>query len=166
MEGNIIECSSIAALAALAHYRRPDVTSTGERIIVHDYSEKEPIQTSLHHYPICLTYAIFNKGYVLINTFTANIYQSSLKPSAYMRLSFLVFRQQIVADPSLIEEQTAEASLNVGMNAYRELCGLHLGGLALSDHNSILKVVQKAGTAAADIVQIIKKSLAEDEEAR
>ena len=62
IEGNVIECSSIAALAALAHYRRPDVTSTGERIIIHDASEKEPIQTSLHHYPICLTYAIFNKG--------------------------------------------------------------------------------------------------------
>ncbi|KAK3925461.1 Exosome complex component RRP45, partial [Frankliniella fusca] len=136
MEGNIVECASIAALAALAHFRRPDVTSTGDRLVIHDASEKEPIQTALHHFPICLTYAIFNKG------------------------------KQIVADPTLIEEQTAEASLSVGMNAYRELCGLHLGGQALSDHQSILKIVQKAGASAAEIVQLIKKALAEDEEAR
>ncbi|KAE8751729.1 hypothetical protein FOCC_FOCC001578 [Frankliniella occidentalis] len=136
MEGNIVECASIAALSALAHFRRPDVTSTGDRLIIHDASEKEPLQTALHHFPICLTYAIFNKG------------------------------KQIVADPTLIEEQTAEASLSVGMNAYRELCGLHLGGQALSDHQSILKIVQKAGASAAEIVQLIKKALAEDEEAR
>lgn len=81
-------------------------------------------------------------------------------------MSVFVVRKHIVADPTLIEEQTAEASLSVGMNAYRELCGMHLGGQALSDHQSILKVVQKAGSSAAEIVQLIKESLAADEEAR
>lgn len=64
IEGNVIECASVAALAALAHYRRPDVTSTGDRLVIHDASEKEPLQTSLHHFPICLTYAVFNRGCV------------------------------------------------------------------------------------------------------
>ncbi|KAJ1521131.1 hypothetical protein ONE63_002830 [Megalurothrips usitatus] len=136
IEGNVIECSSIAALAALAHFRRPDVTSTGDGIVIHDSSDKEPLPTALHHFPVCLTYAIFNKG------------------------------RHIVADPTLIEEETAEASLSVGMNAYRELCGIHLGGKAISDPDSVLKVVQKAGAAAAEIVQFIKESLAADEKAR
>lgn len=111
---------------------------------------------------------------------SASLMQSSIKGmcccTAFFYCSCLYFcvdvcyiillRSHIVADPTLIEEETAEASLNVGMNAYRELCGIHLGGKALSDYNSVLKVVQRAGAAAAEIVQFIKQSLADDEKAR
>lgn len=61
-EGNILDCASIAALAALAHFRRPDVTSDGEEFIVHTYAQRDPIPTIIHHYPVCISYAIFNNG--------------------------------------------------------------------------------------------------------
>lgn len=61
-EGNILDCSSIAALGALAHFRRPDVTCDGEEFIIHPLQQRDPIPTVIHHYPVCITYAIFNGG--------------------------------------------------------------------------------------------------------
>jgi exosome complex component RRP45 len=33
-DGNLIDCASIAAVAALLHFRRPDVTISGESVII------------------------------------------------------------------------------------------------------------------------------------
>ena len=38
-EGNVAECASVAGLAALAHFRRPDVTLKGDEVKV---SESKP----------------------------------------------------------------------------------------------------------------------------
>ncbi len=62
-EGNLAGCCSIAALAALAHFKHPDVTSTGEKVIIHPSSEKDPIPINLHHYPVIISFALFNNGY-------------------------------------------------------------------------------------------------------
>lgn len=62
---SILDCASIAALTALAHFKRPDVTTTGDEFIIHSHAEKDPIPIVLHHYPVCISYAIFNNGYEL-----------------------------------------------------------------------------------------------------
>lgn len=61
-EGNILDCASIAALAALAHFRRPDVTCDGIEFKIHSTKERDPIPTVIHHYPVCISYAIFAEG--------------------------------------------------------------------------------------------------------
>lgn len=60
-DGNLIDCASIAALAALMHFHRPDVTSTGEEIIIHPASEKDFLPLTLFHYPICVSFITFEK---------------------------------------------------------------------------------------------------------
>lgn len=60
----IPDCASAAALAALAHFKRPDVTTTGSEIIVHSHAERDPIPIVLHHYPVSVSYAIYHNGYV------------------------------------------------------------------------------------------------------
>lgn len=89
------DCASVAALAALAHFKRPDVTTSGDEITVHTHTERDPIPIVLHHYPVCVSYAIYENGDIAI------------------------------ADPSLIEERRSEATVVFGLNSYRELCGLH-----------------------------------------
>ncbi|KAJ8867135.1 hypothetical protein PR048_032999 [Dryococelus australis] len=59
-EGSLVDAASIAALTALNHFRRPDVTMNGEQIVIHDPSERDPIPLTLHHQPVCITYAMFN----------------------------------------------------------------------------------------------------------
>ncbi|CAG2060048.1 unnamed protein product [Timema podura] len=135
-EGNLVEAASIAALTALSHFRRPDVTMTGEKTIIHDPSERDPIPVVLHHHPVCVSYALFNKGTV------------------------------VVADPTALEERVSEAQIVFGMNAYRELCGLHLGGSALATFETVVNCAIRAGNRAAQVVQKMKTLLAQDAETR
>uniref|UniRef100_A0A182JHE8 Exosome complex component RRP45 n=1 Tax=Anopheles atroparvus TaxID=41427 RepID=A0A182JHE8_ANOAO len=131
-EGNVIDCCSIAALTALAHFKRPDITVDGENVIVHTLEEKEPIKVTLYHYPICVSYAIFNKGTVAI------------------------------ADPTNLEERVAEAKMVFGLNSYGELCGLHLGGITLTSANLLLRTSKKAGERARIVVDKIKAAIVKD----
>ena len=59
-EGNVADCASIAGLAALAHFKRPDFTLHGDKVEIHPVNEKDPVKLSVHHYPVCTTYAFFN----------------------------------------------------------------------------------------------------------
>lgn len=83
-----------------------------------------------------------------------------------LTLSLHIFSENVVADPTVIEERVSEAQLVFGVNAYRELCGLHLGGSALTSYDKILLYANRAATRAAEVVQIIKSALEEDINAR
>lgn len=75
---------------------------------------------------------------------------------------FLNFSKFIVADPTLLEERVAEAFLSVGLNAYKELCGLHLGGKAELSTDIILETTNKAAKRAGCVVEIIKAAVEKD----
>ncbi|CAL1689675.1 unnamed protein product [Lasius platythorax] len=66
-DGNLIDCTSIAALAALTHFHRPDVTSTGEEIIIHPASEKDFLPLTLFHYPVCISFITFESGNTILD---------------------------------------------------------------------------------------------------
>ncbi|KAF9505215.1 hypothetical protein BS47DRAFT_564544 [Hydnum rufescens UP504] len=58
-EGNMLDCACLAGVAALRHFRRPEVEVVGEEVIIHDPTERAPIPLSIHHTPICVTLAFF-----------------------------------------------------------------------------------------------------------
>ncbi|KXJ82846.1 hypothetical protein RP20_CCG010674 [Aedes albopictus] len=135
-EGNVIDCASIAALTALAHFKRPDVSLNGEEVIIHTIYERDPIPIGINHFPICVSYGIFNKGKLAI------------------------------ADPTYLEERVAEAKIVFGMNSYGELCGLHLGGITLTSSDLLLRTAVKGAKRARTIVQKIKDVIQDDAEKR
>ena len=61
-DGNLISCCSVAALAALAHFKTPAVTVENSEIIIHPIREKDPLPLSLHHFPILVSFAVFCDG--------------------------------------------------------------------------------------------------------
>ncbi|EZA56904.1 hypothetical protein DMN91_000999 [Ooceraea biroi] len=61
-DGNLVDCASIATLAALMHFHRPDVTSTGEEVIIHPATEKDFLPLTLFHYPVCISFITFESG--------------------------------------------------------------------------------------------------------
>lgn len=71
-----------------------------------------------------------------------------------------------MADPTLLEEGVADAYLSIGVNPYKELCGLHLGGKADLTPNLILSTVNKAAGHAASVVQQIKDAIEGDTKKR
>lgn len=72
----------------------------------------------------------------------------------------------VVADPTLLEENVAETHITIGLNAYKELCSLHLGGKAELAMDVILNTTKKAANRAAIVISKIKASLEQDKEAR
>ena len=61
-DGNLIDASTLAALGALCHFRRPDVTLDGREVIIHPCEERDPVPLTILHYPLSLTFALFNQG--------------------------------------------------------------------------------------------------------
>ncbi|XP_063240289.1 exosome complex component RRP45 [Bacillus rossius redtenbacheri] len=131
-EGGLVDAASIAALAALNHFRRPDVTMDGEQVVIHDPSERDPLPLTLHHQPVCITYALFDN------------------------------LEEVVADPTQLEERVSQAQVVLGMNSYRELCGVHLGGSALASDSTVWQCSVKAASRAAHVVASLKEALARD----
>ncbi|XP_043672165.1 exosome complex component RRP45 isoform X3 [Vespula pensylvanica] len=66
-DGNLIDCASIAALAALLHFHRPDVTSTGDNIIVHPFNEKDALPLRLFFLPVCVSFITFESGITIMD---------------------------------------------------------------------------------------------------
>ena len=133
----ISDCACIAAVCSLAHFKRPDVTTTGDgEFIIHTPSEKDMIPIVLHHYPICVTYAVFAEGSIP------------------------------VADPTALEERVSNGSLVLAVNSYKELCCMHLIGVVLTSPNLILKCSELAAERSRSIVEFIKSMLSDDEAVR
>lgn len=69
--GNVTDCAHLASIASLLHFKRPDVTIEGDQVIVYSPDEREPIPLSIHHMPVCVSFAFFgDNGYVKYVTFT------------------------------------------------------------------------------------------------
>lgn len=71
-----------------------------------------------------------------------------------------------IADPTALEERVAEANLVFGLNSYRELCGLHFGGVTMTSSQLLLKCANRGARQAKHIVNMVKEALKRDEEAR
>ncbi|GBP89736.1 Exosome complex component RRP45 [Eumeta japonica] len=141
--GNLIECASIATLASIAHFKRPDVTRSGDSIIIHTLAEKDPIPTVLYHYPVCLTFAIFGTD-ILISD-----------PS---------FIEESVCTSNTEEGiNTGGGLLVVGMNQYRELCLLDLSGAAIYSSDLVHRAVNSAGVRSKEVVDLIKQGIVSDD---
>lgn len=71
-----------------------------------------------------------------------------------------------MADPSYIEGCVSEANIVFGINAYKELCGVHLGGITLTSPQLLLRCVNKGAERAKMIVTMIKEAVAKDSAVR
>lgn len=60
----------------------------------------------------------------------------------------------------------AEANLVFGLNSYRELCGLHFGGVTMTSSQLLLKCATRGAKHAMHVVAHVKEALRQDEELR
>ncbi|XP_048772793.2 exosome complex component RRP45-like [Ostrea edulis] len=135
-DGNIVDCCSIAAIAALAHFRRPDVSVDGSKVIVHPSDEKDPIPLSVHHMPICVTFSFYDQGKFLL------------------------------VDPTDKEEKVMDGKMVIGMNKHREICTLQVSGEMLLLKDQVLRCSNIAVVKVAEITELIQTALENDRQAR
>lgn len=142
-EGNLIEPCSFALMAALSHFKRPDVTVTEEGdIVVHDFDDKQPIPLTVFHLPFCLKFCFFERK----NT-----------PSV---------SHIIIVDPLEEEEDVSDGYIIVGANAHRELTAVHIAGKARIDSDVVQKCCHRSIERSKRLTTILKKALMEDKERR
>ncbi|XP_064637673.1 exosome complex component RRP45-like isoform X2 [Lineus longissimus] len=135
-EGNLIDCASIAGIAALAHFRRPDVTVSGEDVTIHPKSEKDPVSLSVHHMPICTSFAFYDHGKFLL------------------------------VDPTDREEHCMEGKMVIGMNKHREICTLQMTGDMLLLKDQVLRCSNIAVVKVTELTKLIQNALENDAKAR
>uniref|UniRef100_A0A3B5LXP6 Exosome complex component RRP45 n=1 Tax=Xiphophorus couchianus TaxID=32473 RepID=A0A3B5LXP6_9TELE len=116
-DGNLMDAASVAAIGALCHFRRPDVSIQGEEVTVYSPEERDPIPLSIYHMPISVSFAFFQQGTFLL------------------------------VDPCEREERVMDGLLMIAMNKHREICSIQSSGgiMLLKEQIYNIKVTWKAG---------------------
>lgn len=135
-EGNLIEAASISTLAALAHYKRPDVTIEDGRVVVHSPETRDPLSFSILHFPFLMKFAFFKEA----------------------TISYV--------DPSEDEERFCDGYLIVGANIFKDITLLHISGRSLISKDQIFKQCNYAVKRTRELNEIIKRALFKDQQGR
>ncbi|XP_022689300.1 exosome complex component RRP45-like isoform X2 [Varroa jacobsoni] len=159
--GNVAECASIATVAALAHFRRPDVTIVGKEVTIHPVAVREPVSLHLYHYPYCLSFAFFEPHetqQTLENTSDKAGKDGSPGSSHESDKTIPLQIATVIVDPSLDEEACCDGVLTVGVNSHDEVCALQQRGCLLTSAQ-IKLCIKIACARAAEISKTIKNTL-------
>ncbi|KFO87993.1 Exosome complex component RRP45, partial [Buceros rhinoceros silvestris] len=135
-DGNIIDAASIAGIVALCHFRRPDVSVQGQEVTVYTPEERDPVPLSIHHMPICVSFAFFQQGTYLL------------------------------VDPSEREERVMDGVLVIAMNKHREICTMQSSGGIMLVKDQVLRCSKITAVKVAEITELIQKALENDEKVR
>ncbi|KAI9874993.1 MAG: hypothetical protein M1830_009054 [Pleopsidium flavum] len=145
-DGGLLDASCIAVIAALQHFRRPDVTVAGEEVRVYSPRERVPVGLTLLHWPLCVTFSFF-----------------AARASAGEGGEMVMV---VVVDAALQEEQIREGEVIVTMNRHGEVCQIaKLGGVTV-DALTLLNCTNVALVKVQEITKFITRRLEEDAKAR
>ncbi|KFV01562.1 Exosome complex component RRP45, partial [Pterocles gutturalis] len=135
-DGNMIDAASIAGIVALCHFRRPDVSVQGEEVTVYAPEERDPVPLSIHHMPICVSFAFFQQGTYLL------------------------------VDPSEREERVMDGFLVIAMNKHREICTIQSSGGIMLVKEQVLRCSKITAVKVTEITEVIQKALENDQKVR
>ncbi|NXF94555.1 EXOS9 protein, partial [Eubucco bourcierii] len=135
-DGNIVDAASIAGIVALCHFRRPDVSVQGEEVTVYTPEERDPVPLSIHHMPICVSFAFFQQGTYLL------------------------------VDPSEREERVMDGVLVIAMNKHQEICTIQSSGGIMLVKDQVLRCSKITAVKVAEMTELIQKALENDQKAR
>jgi len=135
-DGNLIDASCIAVIAALQHFRKPDTSTEGEAVTVYTLAEREPVPLSLLHFPLCVTFSFYAGG------------------------------ETILLDATQLEEQLREGSITISMNRHGEVCQIaKLGGVSV-DAVALLNCTNVALAKVKELSTFIREKLEADAKSR
>lgn len=137
-DGNVVDACTLAALAALMYYRRPDVTVTNSGVTIHNELEKNFLPLRLGCIPITTTFALFNRPGV---GDTSDPY--------------------VAVDPSLTEDLTADGMMTIATTPDQEVLCISSTGSSGYESELILQNSILAVEHARNIYTHLKSQLDE-----
>jgi len=130
-------------MAALQHFRKPDISVEGEIVTVYTAAEREPVPLSLLHIPLCVTF---------------NFYKTEMRDGQQEIFS--------VVDACLKEEQIREGCMTIGMNRHGEICQIAKSGGVSVDALELIALSKIALGKVEEITAFMKGVLERDLKAR
>ncbi|CAJ0960879.1 unnamed protein product, partial [Mesorhabditis belari] len=131
-DGCLLDCASVAAAAALHHYRRPMITVEPERTIIHSEREYAPVPLNIHHMPLCVMYGFIRDGEISIT------------------------------DPDSREELYLDGCLWLSVNKRKEICGLHQTSRLILTTAMIEACANRSFQRVSDLTDLITEICAND----
>lgn len=128
---NLSDACALAALCAIAAFRRDSIELHGNTATVHEKASREQIPMSIHHIPI---------------------------PST---LGCMVGAGQVrwFVDPCREEENCLDGIVSLAVNQHGELCAFNkMGGSAIS-YSDVSELIELGTKRAGDVVQKVRSSL-------
>lgn len=128
--GGLAGATSLAALAALLTFRKPETTvdATTQEVTVHPLAEREGAPLCLHHLPVTVQFALFEG-------------------------------ELCVVDPLLKEEAAMGGHLAVTVNQHREVCAVQkAGGIAVGP-DSVMRCARVAANTAAALIAELRAAV-------
>ncbi|KAF8477141.1 ribosomal protein S5 domain 2-type protein [Kalaharituber pfeilii] len=135
-DGALVDASCIAVIAALAHFRRPDVSVEGESVTIHTLAERVPVPLSILHYPICVTFSFFHGG------------------------------DTVLMDATLQEEQLREGDMTITLNRHADVCQISKAGGTPIEAMVLMSSANKALVVVQETTELLKTRLEEDQAQR
>ncbi|XP_060946545.1 exosome complex component RRP45 [Limanda limanda] len=135
-DGNLMDAASIAAISALCHFRRPDVSIQGDEVTVYSQEERDPIPLSIYHMPISVSFSFFQQGTYLL------------------------------VDPCEREERVMDGLLMIAMNKHREICSIQSSGGIMLLKDQVMRCSKIASVKVSEITELIGKALENDKKVR
>lgn len=136
-DGNLIDVSCLAVVAALRHFRKPDTSMEGETLTVYTPAEREPVPLSWLHSPLCVTFNFYgDEGDI------------------------------VVLDATLLEEQLQVSSCTISLNKHGEICQIaKLGGTSV-EAVLVIQCAGIAVQKVKELSTFLDQKLAEDSKRR
>jgi exosome complex component RRP45 len=160
--GNVTDAAALAAMGALLHLRRADVTVRGDEAVVHSYAERAPVPLAIHHIPVCVSFALFSPACFAA---LASAIAGGMVPGAPSLPPSPVEDEVTVLDPGAKEALVADGALTLVMNAHKELCGVHKVGGCPVPPSSLVTAARMGAEVAARLVAALQGALGKAEEA-
>ncbi|XP_067944158.1 exosome complex component RRP45-like isoform X2 [Watersipora subatra] len=135
-DGNIVDAACLAAVTALSHFKRPDVSVEDGKVTIHPADEKSLITLSVQHMPICMSFSFYHSG------------------------DFLLL------DASYEEERVREGHMIIAMNKHREICAEHMNGTHLLHKDQIPRCTNIAASKVITITEFAQHALLRDKVSR
>ncbi|EPB66615.1 hypothetical protein ANCCEY_14294 [Ancylostoma ceylanicum] len=152
-DGALLDCASVAAVAALYHFRRPNVTVEPNHTIIVSCT----LNMSKHLYLLTFTTCQYAShldsqklGKVITDFF-----------SVLIRYSYFS-SNYVVIDPTDKETQCLYGCLVIACNKRREVCALHQSTNLILSTSTIEACVRRAMQRAVDLSELVSTVIRDD----
>lgn len=136
--GNLVDACVLSAVAALRHFRKPEVEiqeSGGPKIIHSD--EREPTPLPIHHTPLTVTFALYSDPSGLSTTVSA------------------------LVDPTHREELVMDGTATFSFNKYGEICSTDFPGGCELKPRQLLTCASLGKRKCIELCDLLEKALIE-----